>query len=223
MSPRVLISCCLLAVAPLSFGADKEVEALLAKMRTAYKSVKTAHIVTRSKSPVPEGDLIVTSDITYQAPNKIRAKLNGFAVNAQKVVTLVSNGKTLTVMGLPQGNLDQPFTFQNFVQATGPALNLESLNFWDWKRQLSTAKGDNMEKSALSVVPNTRWAGKTWTMLEERAPESGVYVRYFIDPKTYFIHHVRVTDISGEQLQMDTEIRVLQTNVKVNESLFKAK
>jgi len=223
MNARVLIFSGLLAVGSSALAADKDVEALLAKMRGAYKTVKTAHFVTKTKTPAPEGDLIVTSDVTYMAPSKIYARLQGFPVSANKVITITSNGKTLAVEGVPQGKISHAFTFQAFVDATGPAMNLESLNFWDWKRQLSTGSGDSMEKSDLKVVPKSQWAGKSWIVLEERAPEQGVFCRYFVDPKTYFIHFVRVTDMSGTQIQMDSEIIQLETNGKVDETLFKAK
>jgi outer membrane lipoprotein-sorting protein len=223
MNARILFVSGMMALGSIALAADKDVETLLLKMRNAYKSVKTAHIVTRTKTPAPEGDLIITSDVTYQAPDKIRAKLVGFPVSVDKTIVLTSNGKTLSVEGAPGGKTSHPFSYQAFVEATGPALNLETLNFWDWKRQLSTAKGDNMEKSDLKVVPSEQRAGKTWVVLEERAPGQGVYCRYFIDPATYFIHYVRVTDLSGIQIQMDTEIKQIQTNVKVDDSTFKTR
>jgi outer membrane lipoprotein-sorting protein len=59
-------------------------------------------------------------------------------------------------------------------------------------------------------------------VLEEKAPKSKVFVRYYIDPKTKFIVRTAVYNLDNpaEMLQ-DYKVTSFQLNPKVDEKQFK--
>jgi hypothetical protein len=102
-------------------------------------------------------------------------------------------------------------------------VNLEVMSFWDWKRQLSTSPGSNMETSKFKLKLNVPWNGKKWTLLQETAYGQGVYADYYIDPKTSLIYRVCVFDLQKSQVRTETAVVKLERDVKVNPSIFKVK
>ncbi|MES1227688.1 MAG: hypothetical protein ABUL72_03400, partial [Armatimonadota bacterium] len=101
-------------------------------------------------------------------------------------------------------------------------LNLETLCFWDSKRQLSTDKGANMHDSKLRLLQKETWKDKDYMVLEETAERSKVFVRYFIDPKTKYIVRTVVYNLEDTtQVLQDQKITKMDLNPKVDPSLFK--
>lgn len=210
----------LLALSAVSFGADKDVEALLTKMRNVYKSAKSAKFTTHSIIPGPLGEAEVMIEVSYSAPNKIYAKVKGMAESGASEVTFRTDGKKIVAEGLPSGKVEQPYNVQLIVQVL--PVNLETLNFWDWKRQLSTAEGGNMKQSTFKIVKSEKWKGKDWVVLEETAKEQNVFVRYFIDPKSSLMMRTVVTSIDDKtNVQMDVRIDKMELGAKVDPALFK--
>lgn len=209
---------CVLATS--TFAADKDVEALLAKMRTAYKSAKSVTMTTLTLVPGPFGDAEIETVVSYSSPNKIHAVVKGIPEAGGSDMTVRSDGKNMVVEGLPNGKIKRPYDEQLFVQAL--TANLETLCFWDWKRQLSTAKGDNMEKSTFKLIAKEMWKDKPYIVLEETAAGQNVFVRYFIDGKSSLIMRTVVTAIDDkETIQMDARISKMDLKAKLSPALFK--
>ncbi|HJP83998.1 MAG TPA: hypothetical protein VJ835_10890 [Fimbriimonadaceae bacterium] len=202
-----------LAVAALSQTADPEVEKLLAKMRQVYSSAKTAHIVVKTTAP-RFGNQAVTTDVTYMKDRKIYAKVTG---PTKRI--FISDGKRISFDDLSGNTMQSNFD----LDAIPIPVNLEVMSFWDWKRQLSTSPGSNMETSKFKLKLNVPWNGKKWTLLQETAYGQGVYADYYIDPKTSLIYRVCVYDLQKSQLRTETNVVKLERDVKVNPALFKVK
>jgi len=204
--------------ASLSLAADKEVEDLLAKMRAKYSSAKTAHIITRATSS-SLGKSAVTVDVVFQQKAKIRAKVFGLPFMKGKTWNFISDGSKIAsddFTGHPQYSEFDPDHIPMPV-------NLEVMSFWDWERQLSTEKGANMEHSKFKLIANEAWDGKKWTVLEETAYGQSVFVRYFIDPKTYLIGRVIVYDIKRSVQRQEMVVKKIEINQKVNSRIFEVK
>ena len=99
--------------------------------------------------------------------------------------------------------------------------NLETMNFFDWKRQLSTDESGNMHTSKLKIVNGQKWNGKTWTVLEEIAEEPGLFVRYFIDRKTNLIWRTELKRLNDGKLIMDAQITSLTLGARIPPETFK--
>lgn len=204
----------LLLVAP-TFAADKEVEALLAKMREAYSSAKTAKLTVKTTG-LRFGKETITTEIVYMKDRKIFAKSSGGPLDG-KPRTFVSDGTNISFTDL-SGNV-QKMKFD--LDVIPIPVNLEAMSFWDWKRQLSTTTGSNMEKSEFKLARGTSWNGRQWIVLGETARGQNVYVDYFIDPKTSLIHRVQVYDLFKKQLRFETVVSKVERNVRVDSNLFK--
>ncbi len=200
------------------FAANKEVEDLLTQMRRAYSSVKSARLIVKTTSP-RFGDQVLTTELSYARERKIHAKLSGLQTLNGRSIVFVSDGKKISVEDLA-GNIKNADFDLDFIPVP---VNLESMSFWDWKRQLSTAPGANMNKSSFKLRKNVSWNKKNWTVLEEKADGQGVSVDYFIDPKTAFIHRVMVYDYSKKTVSQETVITKLERDPKLNSNLFKIK
>ena len=219
MKLRQLISASLLALAAFSVAADKEVEDLLKSMRDTYKGVKAAKIVTKSTIETPMGKGDVTTDLSFMAGNKIYAVIKGIP-GVEKDIIVRSDGKKIKSEGTPAGDNEVDWSIDNLQ---GLPVNLETLNFWDWERQLSTSDGGNMKTSTFKIVKDEEWDGKKWTVLEETAgaAQNSVFVRYFIDPKTNFMWRTVVTEIGNSEPTQDIKVTSLELDPKLDESLFK--
>lgn len=200
-------------------AADKDVEALLAKMRDAYKGVKTAKFTATTYIQGPFGQQGVTGQFSYSTPNKIHALVMGLPAAGGNDVVLTSDGKMMQAEGLEGRSGKRPFDEQAIVEAL--PFNLETLNFWDYPRQLSTAEKGNMHDSQLKIVKKETWNGRDWLVLEETAPKSNVFCRYFIDPKTNLMWRTVVMDLSKKTVQFDVRLTKLELGAKLADSLFK--
>jgi len=175
----------------ICLAADKDVEAMLKTLRESYKKVKSARFEVQAVLPEAGGDdNPINSTVQYRAPLSFRIVSKAKSMGPSEVL-LISDGKQL-YSKTPDGkttkkalNLDEPGAF----------LNLESLCFWDYKRQLSTDTGANMHDSQLRLLKRETWKDRDFMVLEEKAPKSKVFVRYYIDPKTKLIMRTTVYDL----------------------------
>lgn len=218
MNKRPLVALMVGLLAATSFGADQEVEKLLARMREIYSGTKTAKMVIKTTGPRFGKNVIVT-ELTYMKERKIFARLTGFESFKGRTRTFISDGKRVSVDDFTGSVRNSDFDL-DFIPIP---INLEAMSFWDWKRQLSTTPGSNMAKSKFKLKTDVLWNNKTWTVLEERAEEQQVYVDYFIDPKTALIYRVQVYDLGKKVLSTETVLTKLERNVRVDGSLFKLK
>jgi len=207
----------LILAAPL-LAADKEVEALLAKMREAYSSTKSAKMTVKT-SGLRFGKETLTTEIAYMRDRKIYAQTTGAGPFTGKPRTFVSDGANISYSDF-SGNI-QKMKFD--LDLIPIPVNLEAMSFWDWKRQLSTSPGSNMEKSQFKLANGKEWNGKRWTVLGEIAHGQNVYVDYYIDPKTSLIYRVQVYDLERKQLRIETVVTRLERNVKLDSGQFKVK
>jgi outer membrane lipoprotein-sorting protein len=207
----------LAALSSVAFAADKEVEELLAKMRDTYKNIGSVTFTQEATLLTDTGDVTVKMNGGFKSPNSMYVDIT--APNGKAKV--VTDGKN--IWALPDGATDV-FELKWGLDEMGGVLggaNLEVLNFFDWKRQLSTAKGDNMAESKLSLRKNVKWNDKTWIVLEESAPQVGVYVEYYIDPKTNLIWRTVQMTLDKEFVRGDFVIKSLKTGAKIDDKNFK--
>lgn len=208
----------LVAAASVSFAENEEVEKLLSRMREVYSSTKTARITVKTSGP-RFGRESVTTEVTYMKDRKIYAKLLGSSVSPGRARTFISDGTKVSLEDLSNNIQVSKFDL-DFIPIP---VNLEVMSLWDWKRQLSTDEGANMEESDIRIRKGVKWNGKEWWVLEETAHGQGVYVDYHIDPKTALIHRVQVFDLKKQQLRTEMVVTRLERNIKINQSLFKVK
>ncbi len=186
-------------------AADPQVEALLAKMRAAYQGTKAISYKTETHI----GSKSYLSTFTFQSPSTIKVNLAGVGAKQPAGVTLSTDGKTITVRA-PHSPLPIVTNYTVDKFNSNIAGNLESICFYDWARQLSTAPGKNMEHSDLKIMPNQDWNGKKWTVLQEIAPKDKVACRYYIDPRTNLIWRTTVKNISGVPSEKDVDSFILK-------------
>ena len=205
------------SLAMSAVAADKEVEDLLTKMRKAYKEVKTATFTLESTLLSGNGDIVVTLKGGFKAPNKMYADIK----SAEFKMKFISDGKTIFLIDSANDEVsDIPYSDSNMGRALSVA-NLELINFYEWKKQLSTEKDHNMHDSKLSIRQNEEWNGKKWTVLEESAPQAGVYVEYYIDPKTHLIWRTVQMTLDKEFIRGDYVLKQLKIGVKIDDKRFK--
>ncbi len=216
MMKRLLVAILLGLLAATPFAADQEVEKLLGRMREVYSSTNSARLVIKTTGP-RFGKSTITTDLTFMKEQRIHAKLSGFESLKGRTRIFTCDGKKVSVddfAGNPQ--------LLDFNPDIIPIpINLEAMSFWDWKRQLSTAKGANMEHSSFKLRKDVRWSNRSWWVLEEKAEGQDVYVDYYIDPTTALIHRVQVYDLQKKNLITETVVAKLERNVKVDPNIFK--
>jgi len=210
----IAIGSCVLVTVVTAFGADQDVEALLAKMRAAYSGAKSARLHVTAKAQGTAAN--ATTVVEYMAPNKVRAVITSGGRSA----TLYCDGKNVTV--LPKGGEPVTMSYRREIMESALPVNLEVICFYDWQKQLSTAKGNNMEKSKLKIVPGQSWNGKKWTVLEETASAQKVFVRYYIDPSTSLIWRTVVQDLDKKNTLLESTLTSVSLNVSLKESIFVA-
>lgn len=202
-----------------ALSADKAVEDLLAKMRKAYSSAKSVKLGVTSLMASELGEQELTVELMYVKPNKVATRVLGIPQAGKEGIQWRSDGKTIQWDTL-EGKKSAAWTVRQAEQVAF-AVNLETLNFWDWKRQLSTATGGNMKKSTFRLLAKETFQNKDYMVLEETAKEQQVFVRYFIDPKTYFIKRTRVERLDTKDLIMDCKVTKFELNAKVDPKAFK--
>jgi outer membrane lipoprotein-sorting protein len=218
MNLRFLVANVLIWTYAAAYGADNEVEKLLSKMREAYSGTKTAKMTIKVSGP-RLGKGTSTIELTYMKERKFFAKMSGGTASGGRPRQVISDGAHISFDDLSGHTQLSDFDL-DFIPVP---INLEAMSFWDWKRQLSTSPGSNMEESKFAIKKDVSWNGKNWLVLEETAYGQGVYVDYYIDPKTYFIYRVKVFDIDKSKLRQENIVTKLERNVKVDQKLFKVK
>jgi outer membrane lipoprotein-sorting protein len=207
----------LLAGCPaFALDSDKEVQKLLASMRTAYSTVESASLLVKTEFDNLGKRESQSISMSFQKPNLLHLD---FSYKGQ-TATRICDGKKVYTMGSGGGR--QVMTYSLDALGGDLPINLESMSFFDWKRQLSTSSGANMEKSRFKVIPSEQWNDRDWIVLEETAHGQNVFVRYFIDPRTYYIWRCEVKSIDSKKFMMETEVQKLMVNVKLDPKLFAA-
>jgi hypothetical protein len=200
-----------------SHAASPDVESLLAKMRAAYASVKSATFVTESQYGVCH----FTCHNSFLAPSVLRYEALKVRPGEKDVAfTCIVNGARLYWRALPKGWAVYPVGPDNIFHVTQGISNLESLCFIEYDLQLSTARDHNMFGSDLKIGKNRSWKGRTFTVLEERTQSPKGVNFYYIDPKTHLIWRT-ISDYPGHP-DMTTDIQVdrMQINVPIKGSLL---
>ncbi len=215
MNKIALLTLC----AALSTGVlatDEKVEDLLAKMREAYKNIGTVTFKLESTILAEDGDIVIHMIGGFRSPNMMYVYID-FDENRVKVV---SDGENVYVAA---GDSDRVMEMPYNIDMMGSVLrgaNLEVINFYDWERQLSTSDGANMHDSNLSIRRNEKWNGKTWLVLEESAPMVGVYVEYYIDPKTYLVWRTVQMSLDKEITRAEFILKALNRGAKISDWRF---
>lgn len=215
---RALLITALTIVASAGFAADKEVESILKTLRENYRNAKSVRMEVVSYLMQVGDDNLLTSQVWYKQPGSFRIEMKGNSLGAGNSILMISDGKQSFVK-TPDGKTTKK-KFDGDEIAT--PVNLEVLCFWDWKRQLSTDKGANMNESQLRLLKKETWKDKDYMVLEEKAPKSNVFVRYYIDPKTKFIVRTAVYNLENQAiLEQDHRVTKFQLNAPVEAKQLK--
>lgn len=218
---RVLSLSLLAVVASGAHAADKDVEAILKTLRENYQKVKTARLEVTSVIADPESgsDISLNSVMSYKGPGSVRIVAKGPTMPGSYLLYVTDSKQAL--VRTPDGKSS---TKKFDADEVAVPLNLESLCFWDYKRQLSTAAGMNMHDSKLRLLKKETWKDKDYMVLEEKAERSKVFVRYFIDPATKYIVRTVVYNLEDTtEILQDHKVTKFELNPKLDASLFKLK
>jgi outer membrane lipoprotein-sorting protein len=204
---------CLLGVAPSAIAANQEVENLLAKIRNAYSSVKSAKYSTVVNFRNPP--LHCTN--YFLAPDKFRVDFP--AEGASGTTSIISDGKTTYYLPAGQEMQHEPYDFENFFKLS-PG-HVETFSYFEWKKLLVIGQGMGLDDSSLKVLPNQEWNGRNWTVLEEtKTSEKQVY-HYYVDPKTFLIWRTTSLPFGATAYRVDTQLTKLELGISVPASMFK--
>ncbi len=198
-------------------GDALSVPTLLSRMRSAYEKVGSARLsVAITFYPSPENAISLALEMEYLKPDRVRVLLSSM----NERVLVVSDGKAVAVMHeLTGGRVVNPFSLEH-LNASVPG-NLETICFWDWKRQLSSEGEGKMAGSKLRLLGGEEWKGKRWMVLEERDERLDLLVKYYVDPKTFLIMRTAVYGLSRGSLYQDAQVIALETGVKIEEERFR--
>ncbi len=201
-----------------AFAADKDVEDMLKILRDNYSKAKSVRLEVVSFMQEVGDQAPLTSKIVYSNPGSFRIEMKGKSMGEGNSLVMITDGK-MTYLKNPAGKV----TKEKFdSDKIAPPVNLEVLCFWDWKRQLSTTKGANMNESQLRLLKKETWKDKDYMVLEEKATKSNVFVRYYIDPKTKFIVRTAVYNLQDTtQMLQDHKVTKFELNAKVDPNLLK--
>jgi|CXWL01.1.fsa_nt_gi outer membrane lipoprotein-sorting protein len=216
MNLKSILASTLLLTANIAFAADEEVEKLLSAMRGAYKDAKSAKLTLKSTMLFEEKEASTVFEATFKGPDKLYMYTDSM-FGADGKFKVICDGKTIIVSS-PEGKEELPYSIEE-LSGVGP-VNLETLCFWDFKRQLNTGDDGNMRKSEFKISLDQDWNEKKWTILEETANEQGVLVKYWIEPKTHFIWKTEVADLATKTKFMTCEIQKMEIGLEVEDSLF---
>jgi outer membrane lipoprotein-sorting protein len=219
MRLRSLFVLTLLAASVASFAADPKVEELLGKMRDSYKAIKSAKFEVKSKLHREDKEFEATTNVLFKSPNKVSLELTPDDQEGDEHFTLYyrHDGKKMAA-----GEAKDKLQSREYSEDAFPeGMNLETIAFWDWDKQLNTAEDKNMHDSELKIVEDVEWDGKKWLTLEESAPKSEVFVRYYIDPKTNLIWRTEVKELDTMKAIDELWITKLETDVEIDDDEFK--
>lgn len=205
----------LLAIAASpSFSADKEVEKLLASMRTAYQAVSSASLRIDSKVKYSFGEVTHKVRFEYEKPNRIH-----LAFDFQgKTIRRISDGKKVYTFA-EEAKPDVAAVSMDALGGDVP-VNLETLCFFDSNRQLSTSKEGNMAASTFKLLEGQEWNGRSWYVLEETAKGQNVFVRYWVEPDRFFIGRCEVFGLDKKTFIMDAQVKSMVLNQAIEAKLF---
>lgn len=204
----------MVAIAGGARASDPQVETLLGQMRAAYKAVKAAHLKVECRLE----QFTLNADMLYKSPSKMKVSVTSDRIKGAMV--RVTDGKSVSTRNPGStGNTTQKYTKDNFEM--GLPLNLESLCLFDYARQLSTERGNNMEHSALKIRNGRSWNGKQWLVLEETATAQKVFVTYYIDAKTFLIWRTVAQRLDTKKQIQDCSIKKLDLSPNIPDSAFK--
>lgn len=210
----LVVSFLALSVVP-AFAADKDVEDILKVLRDNYSKTKSVRLEVTSMVLTQQGEMNLTSQVLFKNPGSFRIESKG---TPNISLLSISDGKDAYNKGF-----DGEVTKGKFdPDGIASPVNLEVLCFWDWKRQLSTTKGANMNESDLRLLKKETWKGKDYMVLEEKAPKSKVFVRYYIDPATKYIMRTAVFSLDDTTLMLqDHKVTKLDVNASVDAKQLK--
>ncbi len=189
---------------------DKKVEDLLARMRTAYSAIKSANYTTECL----QGGQTFISKYTYTSPANVKVTITSPTdkkLGAGVIVT--TDGQMIRIM-TPTAPKELKEKFSPDLFDSNLVGNLESLCFWDYKRQLSTAKGMNMEHSVFKLEVGTIWHGKKWTVLQETAATQRIICSYYVDPSTNLICRTLVKPMAAGNPTSHSDSWLVELNGK---------
>lgn len=215
---KAAASAVLALIGSATFASEGNVEELLYKMRSAYKSVKTASFTVKTDSNTPDGDVYFKIEAVFQSPRSLHV----VSIRDGEKRVIVSDGYKIYVVDdeVDDEHRTMEFDLDGIARAIR-GINLESISFFDYKRQLSTAEGANMHDSDLTIETGVEWNKKKWIVLKEVAPQVGVAVDYYIDPKTYFIHRTVLFSENRERQFGDFQLTSLKIGTKVDAKAFR--
>lgn len=78
-----------------------------------------------------------------------------------------------------------------------------------------------MAESKLSLKKGVKWNGQSWLVLEEEAPQVGVYVEYFIDADSNLIHRTVVKELKSRKQLAEHKLKSVELGAKAEKSEFK--
>lgn len=221
MRSRSLLLLPLFLLSAVSMASDAKVEELLAKMRDAYKAVKSARLeVEMVGYGEEEQKLEASAKVLYSGPKDARVEFTPKNVQSDEPVVAfyIQDGKKMGVGPAADKLTSRPYDEEEFPFIL---MNLETLSFWQWDKQLNTAEGKNMNGSDLKIVEDVEWEGKKWLTLEESVEKNDIFVRYFIDPKTHFIWRCQVKELESMKPRFDSWLTKLDTDIEVDKDQFK--
>ncbi len=198
-------------------GDALSVSTLLSRMRSAYASAGTARLsAVITFYPSPEQVLRLSLEMEYIKPDRVRVLLS----SGEERVLVVSDGKVVSVVHEPSGSrLLNPFSLEH-LNASVPG-NLETICFWDWRRQLSSEGEGKMAGSQLRLLSGVEWNGKKWVVLEERDEKLDLLVKYYVDPKTFLIMRTVVYGLARGSLYQEAQVVALEAGIKLEEERFR--
>lgn len=217
MNFRVTALSFVVLLAATSFGNSLDVEGLLGKMRDAYKGTKSAQVEVKLELKSDgEETLNATASVTFASPKRAKVVFRPEGEGAPPPLTYIQDGKKMQATVSEDQKMTREYDEDEFPLP----LNLETLSFWQWEKQLSTAEGANMKNSELKVVEDVEWNGKKWITLEETVKKDDVFIRYYVDPNTFLIWRCEIKDLESMVTRLDVTVTEMKTGIEVDESMF---
>ncbi|MBX3118688.1 MAG: hypothetical protein KF784_06455 [Fimbriimonadaceae bacterium] len=195
-----IVTCAVLAAGILASDSTPKPADLLAKMRKAYDGIEAAQFTVEVSHPF----------YNYQAPMTVSIRKPSFArvdiqMKGGAKIRTVSDGKQMALSDLTKPAAKSPMTELN--QFGGMPVNLESICFLNAGRELSTEKGNNMEKSVLSVQEKS-----DLYILKETVTQPDRIIFYEVDKKTFLI--MKTTEFRNKEAKPYSNTKLKNLNLK---------
>ncbi len=202
-----------LGIAALTLQVTQDPEIVVKEVRDAYSQVTTARLTVTFEEHDPQGRrLSGTADTAFLRPNHIRTIIKGGKLSSavycdgRQIVTVREHDRRAT-----------PYSLANLEKEI--PLNLETLCFVNYGKELSTSAGGGMYRSTLAVIESV-WKDKVWTVIEERNQSDDSTDRYFVGAKDHLIWRVVDMSYDRETTYSDLRVEKLSTGEPVPEDLF---